>query len=204
MTSNRPFLSNFLAAFRAHSSALPKASPSITTSTTAVAAAASAQTVWSSGSAQSQHLSTVSAPRSIHTKSQAQQQHSNMQTAQTAVNQSQLYPTLSPLQHNVSPLTHASRSPPSPGPATSQSGTPVYGPPNRPTQSYPTPQEAHRRTRRGSDSSSDGGAGYRDVLGGEKWYIGGRTAAGEERFYKLSMVKRERSADRLSADRLSL
>lgn len=40
--------------------------------------------------------------------------------------------------------------------------------------------------------------------GGEKWYIGGRTAAGEERFYKLSMVKRPRSLDRLSADRMSL
>lgn len=40
--------------------------------------------------------------------------------------------------------------------------------------------------------------------GQEKWYIGGRTAGGEERYYKLSMVRRERSADRLSADRLSL
>jgi hypothetical protein len=39
----------------------------------------------------------------------------------------------------------------------------------------------------------------------EKWYIGGRTAAGEERFYKLSMVKRPRpsSADRLSLDGMS-
>lgn len=203
MTSNRPFLSNFLAAFRAHSSAIPKASPSITTSTNAVSAVASAQTVWSSGSTQSQQLSTVSAPRSIHTKSQAQQQHPN-QSTQAAVSQSQLHSALSPLQHNVSPLTHAPRSPPSPGLATSQAGTPVYGPPNRPTQSYPTPQEAARRTRRGSDSSSDGGAGFRDVLGGEKWYIGGRTAGGEERFYKLSMVRRDRSADRLSADRLSL
>jgi len=46
--------------------------------------------------------------------------------------------------------------------------------------------------------------GYRDVLGAEKWYIGGRTAAGEERFYKLSVVRRDTSADRLSADRLSL
>jgi hypothetical protein len=42
-----------------------------------------------------------------------------------------------------------------------------------------------------------------DALGPEKWYIGGRTAAGEETFYKLSMVtagtgKRVRSLDRLS------
>lgn len=56
--------------------------------------------------------------------------------------------------------------------------------------------------RRGSDSSSDGG--FRDALGGEKWYIGGRTAGGEERFYRLCMVKKERSGDRLSLDRLSL
>ncbi|KAI1119566.1 hypothetical protein F5Y14DRAFT_7761 [Nemania sp. NC0429] len=57
---------------------------------------------------------------------------------------------------------------------------------------------AHRR---GSDSSSEG---FRDVLGAEKWYIGGRTAAGEEKFFKLGVVKRVRSQDRLSLDRLSL
>jgi hypothetical protein len=57
------------------------------------------------------------------------------------------------------------------------------------------------KERRGSDSSSDG---FRDASGAEKWYIGGRTAAGEEKFYKLSMVKRPRSLDRLSIDRLSL
>ncbi|KAI0406897.1 hypothetical protein F4802DRAFT_80860 [Xylaria palmicola] len=57
---------------------------------------------------------------------------------------------------------------------------------------------AHRR---GSDSSSEG---FRDVLGADKWYIGGRTAGGEERFFKLGVVKRVRSQDRLSLDRLSL
>lgn len=55
--------------------------------------------------------------------------------------------------------------------------------------------------RRGSDSSSEG---FRDVLGADKWYIGGRTAAGEEKFFKLGVVKRVRSQDRLSLDRLSL
>ena len=49
-----------------------------------------------------------------------------------------------------------------------------------------------------------GGGGFRDALGGEKWFIGGRTAAGEERFYKLAMVQRERSGDRASLDRMSL
>lgn len=42
------------------------------------------------------------------------------------------------------------------------------------------------------------------MLGAEKWYVGGRTAAGEERFYRLGMVRKERSGDRLSLDRLSL
>ncbi|KAI8956648.1 hypothetical protein F5Y11DRAFT_342418 [Daldinia sp. FL1419] len=55
--------------------------------------------------------------------------------------------------------------------------------------------------RRGSDSSSEG---FRDVLGADKWYIGGRTAGGDERFFKLGVVKRVRSQDRLSLDRLSL
>jgi hypothetical protein len=40
--------------------------------------------------------------------------------------------------------------------------------------------------------------------GGEKWFVGGRTANGEEKYYKLSMVKRDRSSDRISADQLSL
>lgn len=60
---------------------------------------------------------------------------------------------------------------------------------------------AHSSRRRGSDSSSEG---FRDVLGADKWYIGGRTAAGEEKFFKLGVVKRQRSQDRLSLDRLSL
>jgi hypothetical protein len=42
-----------------------------------------------------------------------------------------------------------------------------------------------------------------DAMGSEKWYVGGRTATGEERFYQLSLVsgsdgKRVRSLDRLS------
>lgn len=189
MGSNRPFFSNFLAAFRAHSAALPKSSPSIST-TSAAAAAATTQSVWSSPASSPPSTShSSSEPRAINAKS-SHHQH-NQQNS------------LSPLQHNVTPLTHGPRSPPSPG-NLAVNNAPVYGPPNKPhTQSYPTPQEA-RRNRRGSDSSSDGGAGYRDVMGAEKWYIGGRTAAGEEKYYKLSMVRRDRSADRLSADRLSL
>ncbi|KUI69052.1 hypothetical protein VM1G_11526 [Cytospora mali] len=62
----------------------------------------------------------------------------------------------------------------------------------------PIPQQPRRR---GSDSSSEG---FREVLGADKMYIGGRTAAGEEKYFKLGMVRRVRSGDRLSLDRLSL
>ncbi|KAI9756687.1 MAG: hypothetical protein M1815_003052 [Lichina confinis] len=55
--------------------------------------------------------------------------------------------------------------------------------------------------RRDSSSSSEG---FRDALGTEKLYIGGRTPSGEERFYRLGMAKRHRSIDRLSLDRLSI
>ncbi|KAI0097774.1 hypothetical protein GGR51DRAFT_461456 [Nemania sp. FL0031] len=87
----------------------------------------------------------------------------------------------------------------SPPPRTGGSGVmnqlqPLHSPRPIPGGSSP----AHRR---GSDSSSEG---FRDVLGADKWYIGGRTAGGEERFFKLGVVKRVRSQDRLSLDRLSL
>jgi len=67
----------------------------------------------------------------------------------------------------------------------------------------PIPQQAGRNSgrRRGSDSSSEG---FRDALGADKLYIGGRTAFGEEKFFKLGVVRRVRSGDRLSLDRLSL
>ncbi|KAI1455976.1 hypothetical protein F4805DRAFT_434145 [Annulohypoxylon moriforme] len=85
---------------------------------------------------------------------------------------------------------------------------PIQSPPHRHHQPHHSPQP-HRPgmpipgsgRRRGSDSSSEG---FRDVLGADKWYIGGRTAGGDERFFKLGVVKRVRSQDRLSLDRLSL
>lgn len=35
-------------------------------------------------------------------------------------------------------------------------------------------------------------------------YIGGRTAGGEEKFFKLGVVRRVKSGDRMSLDRMSL
>ncbi|KAI1208340.1 uncharacterized protein F4807DRAFT_148541 [Annulohypoxylon truncatum] len=82
-------------------------------------------------------------------------------------------------------------------PLQSQQHRPHQSPqPHRP--GMPIPGSGRRR---GSDSSSEG---FRDVLGADKWYIGGRTAGGDERFFKLGVVKRVRSQDRLSLDRLSL
>ncbi|TKA25528.1 hypothetical protein B0A50_05389 [Salinomyces thailandicus] len=205
MPTQRPFLSNFLAAFRAHSQQLPKAAPSLSTSGTQ----SSTASIWTLAQppptrSQSPTASenAVTSPRPINPKA-AGNQYSNTQSTSTTAQDRQLYASLSPLQHQVSPQTHLPRSSPSPG-------LPVYGPPNKPQPSYPTCQETSisgsRARRRGSDSSSDSG-GFREVNRGTRadaWLVGGRTANGEERYYKLSMVKRDRSADRLSADRLSL
>lgn len=77
---------------------------------------------------------------------------------------------------------------------------PLHSP--RHHQGIPIPQQGNNQgRRRGSDSSSEG---FRDALGAEKLYIGGRTATGEEKFFKLGVVRRVRSGDRLSLDRLSL
>ena len=193
MPTQRPFLSNFLAAFRAHSQPLPKAQPSIQAS---AAVAASTQTYWTSAPTtqkpHAQSSESIASPKPINPKT------AGYSTSTAAAQDRQLHASLSPLQHNVSPQTHLPRSPPSPG-------LPVYGPPNKPQPSYPTSAGSEsRRTRRGSDSSSDSG-GFREVKGGgEKWFVGGRTASGEEKYYKLSMVKRDRSSDRISADQLSL
>ena len=177
------------AAFRSHTQPLPKSVASLST-TSAAAASTSTQTVWTSQPTKPQTTNTsasenaVSHPRPINAKGQNHNAQSQDKYAHPS------------LQHNVTPQTHLPRSPP-------VSGMPVYGPPNKPQPSYPTVQES-RRARRGSDSSCDSG-GFRDVRGGgEKWFIGGKTATGEEKYYKLSMVRRDRSADRISTDQLSL
>ncbi|KAK0121489.1 hypothetical protein ONS95_009783 [Cadophora gregata] len=158
MPTQRPFFSNFLAAFRAHSA--------IQTSKAQTAPSSTAQTAHPSpGTSPSQ-------PRTITTS-----------TKPSGATTAALTTLHSPRTSN-SPLSR------SPGPSTS----PVAE--NASAAKYITP-----RGRRGSDSSSEG---FRDVLGAEKWYIGGRTAAGEERYFKLGVIKRHTSRDRLSLDRLSL
>ncbi|KAK5172742.1 uncharacterized protein LTR77_002862 [Saxophila tyrrhenica] len=193
MPTQRSFFSNFLLAFRAHShQQIPKPQPSRSSN----GVSTQSQTLWTSAQPQQPSKTpsseNVTSPRPINPKAPHQYSTSHQQqpNLSTSPGSADLRPAL---QHNVSPSTHLPRSSPSPG-------LPVYGPPNKPQPSYPTAAESRSR-RRGSDSSSDSGA-FRDR--GEKWFVGGRTAAGEEKYYKLSMVKRERSADRISADQLSL
>jgi hypothetical protein len=125
---------------------------------------------------QNTHTASPSQPRSITTATKP-----NGSGATTAA----LTSLHSPRTHSTSPLSR------SPGPAnTAADGTRYEG-------RYMTSS----RGRRESDSSSEG---FRDVLGAEKWYIGGRTQTGEERYFKLGVVRRQRSGDRLSLDRLSL
>ncbi|CCU77008.1 hypothetical protein BGHDH14_bgh00907 [Blumeria hordei DH14] len=153
-TTQRPFLTNFLAAFRAHSIIQQsKASPSSSSSVPAAHSVSHAQPA------------SPSQPRSI--------------TTGTKGNATALTSLHSPCTNSTSP---SSRSP---------------------VQSSESEKNHSRYTtaRRGSDSSSED---FRDVLGTEKWYIGGRTATGEEKYFKLGVVKRHRSQDRWSLDRLSL
>jgi len=145
-------------------------------------------------------------------------------TAQSATASAYTHGTVSPQSQghdNTTPsatataatrtITTKARSP-SPGPTTvsvqstghfqpTRQHAPPYNRSTSPkTQAYPIPGASHR-SRRGSDSSSEG---FHEVMGAEKWYIGGRTATGEDKYYKLGMVKRHRSADRLSLDKLSI
>lgn len=131
----------------------------------------------SSPSQQHQHASSPSQPRTITTSTKPS---SATTTALSALH--------SPRTHSTSPLSR------SPGP----SNSPGAGAAEGVEKGRYIPNS---RGRRGSDASSEG---FRDVLGAEKWYIGGRTATGEERYFKLGVVRRQTSRDRLSLDRLSL
>jgi hypothetical protein len=162
MTTNRPFFSNFLAAFRAQSAFQKAASPS---------AAATYSHTPTTSSHTTNHTAAATT-RTITTKAGA----STSASASAAV---QATAQFQPTRQHTAPY-HRSTSPT--------------------TKSFPIPG-ASRRDRRGSDSSNEG---FHEVMGADKWYIGGRTATGEEKFYKLGMVKRHRSVDRLSLDKLSI
>ncbi|PYI22025.1 hypothetical protein BO86DRAFT_108939 [Aspergillus japonicus CBS 114.51] len=182
MSTNRPFLANFLAAFRAQSTY--KASTAGTQSTSA-----------SISSAQISQ----SAARAIATKASSNSEASSASSSTTHHYHHHSTSSSShsrPHSHHRGPLApgqgQEQSSPASPPPSSAATPPQAAGgassPPPTPAASNPIPiTNSHGRQRRGSDSSS-GSGGFRDALGPEKWYIGGRTPGGEERFYRLGMV----------------
>ncbi|KAI1638637.1 hypothetical protein F4809DRAFT_239184 [Biscogniauxia mediterranea] len=175
-SSQRPFfLSSFLAAFR------PQAPPSALSASSQANKHASQSTSGSTTyNSTPSSSSTPSAARSISNNSHSHaHSHSN--------------------SHSHSASASTSPTPQRTSSTSVMNQIPLHSPRSHPHQGMPIPGSGGRR--RGSDSSSEG---FRDVLGAEKWYIGGRTAGGEEKFFKLGVVKRVRSQDRLSLDRLSL
>jgi hypothetical protein len=191
MPTNRPFFANFLAAFRAHSSPAYKATSSPTSP---------------SGLASSAHVSTTSSTvtstitasntRTIATKATSSTSQPSNTTSpspppnpNTSLSAATSVVAASSHKHHVSPLSR------SPGVSTPHNMS--LSPPGGAS----TPLSRGRQ-RRGSDSSNSSG-GFIDALGPEKWYIGGRTSTGEEKFYRLGLVtgspgRRVRSLDRLS------
>ncbi|KAF7509165.1 hypothetical protein GJ744_008225 [Endocarpon pusillum] len=193
MPTNQPFFANFLAAFRAHSSPAYKAASSSTSPTTL---ASSAHVSTTSSTATS--TTTTPHTRSIATKAGTSPttQPSNNSPQSPPANTNNTFSTAAAVVaasshiHHVSPLSR------SPGVSTPHNMS--MSPPGGGTS---TPLSRGRQ-RRGSDSSNSSG-GFIDALGPEKWYIGGRTATGEEKFYRLGLVtggpgRRVRSLDRLS------
>ncbi|CAI7566901.1 unnamed protein product [Penicillium glandicola] len=177
MSSNRPFLSNFLAAFRAQSTY--KATQQVGTTSTLSSAqiSQSARTIATKAANSTQGSSAPSSASAAHNHNHNPNHHNH---------------------HHTHTSSSTSASTPSTGPVQGPSPTPSHhyhhdqpSLPSTPPSSTSTPIPINRgsadRQRRGSDSSS-GSGGFRDAIGPEKWYIGGRTPAGEERFYRLGMV----------------
>lgn len=191
MPTQRPFFANFFSAFRARSSPTFQAKSSTTTgaiSPSILSASAHVSTTTTT-------VTSANAPRNITTKSVPD---STAQTINTATI-SQPVKTASTSPFGATTLTSGSpgttfyRRPPSPSP---HGHNLALSPPG-----HTTPITRGRQRRDSGSSNSSGG--FMDAMGSEKWYVGGRTATGEERFYQLSLVsgsdgRRVRSLDRLS------
>ena len=205
MPTNRPFFANFFSAFRARTSPTFQAKSSSTSPSTTFAAA-TAQLVTSPAGPITAAL--ASSPRTISTKaaSEASQPSTNHNGQPSNTRQNGPSPFSATAAVAISSHTHShpsryppplSRSPGTSSPLNNRSFSPSAG------SSTPYTSQARERQRRGSDSSNSSG-GFMDALGHEKWYIGGRTAGGEERFYRLGLVTGGSSRRVGSADRLSL
>jgi hypothetical protein len=191
--TQRPFFANFFSAFRARTNPTFQAKSSPANSTIPPGSLAA-----------SAHVSTttttvMSNPRSITTKAG----NSNTQIQDAPTITSPTRSTASPFSAAaaaVAASSHRYASPYSRSPGTSSPGGPHSMALSPPGTATPL---TRGRQRRESDSSNSSG-GFMDALGPEnKWYIGGRTVTGEEKFYRLGLVtgasgRRVRSLDRLS------
>jgi hypothetical protein len=192
MPTNRPFFANFLAAFRAHSVPAYKATSSATSSSTLASSAhipTTSSTVTSSTTTASHARSIASKATSSAPLPSNSSSHSPSANPNNALSSAAAVVAASSHIHHVSPLSR------SPGVTTPHNMS--ISPPGGTS----TPLSRGRQ-RRGSDSSNSS-AGFIDAMGPEKWYIGGRAATGEEKFYRLGLVtggpgRRVRSLDRLS------
>lgn len=189
MSTNRPFLANFLAAFRAQSTY--KASTAGTPSAAGPSSSLSATQIAQGARA----IATKAGAGSNATSSADQASSSTTAAVQAASNHhyhhhpSSAAAASSHARPHSHPRPSLNQTPASTESPASSVSTPLApSSPPTPASSNPIPiADGHDRQRRGSDSSS-GSGGFRDALGPEKWYIGGRTAGGEERFYRLGMV----------------
>lgn len=183
MSTNRPFLANFLAAFRAQSTYKATSQPvgsggtsSLSTAQISQSARAIATKAANSAQAGSSPSGSGSGPASHHSHHNHHTHSSSTSTSATGTAGPVQGPAPAPAHHYHHSTAQADSSLPCSPPTTSASSTPI-----------PINRGHADRQRRGSDSSS-GSGGFRDAIGPEKWYIGGRTPAGEERFYRLGMV----------------
>ncbi|KAK4213943.1 hypothetical protein QBC37DRAFT_162263 [Rhypophila decipiens] len=180
MSSQRPFfLSTFFAAFRQQPTALGSASQAQPPNKHSSQATAGGPSSYSTSSTVARAVSSAAAAASGGASPSGGAQSPGA-VGPSSPPSTQTRPTGG--MYSQFPYHHTSRAA-MPIPSAHQSARPRAG------------------RRRGSDSSSEG---FREVNGAEKLYIGGRTATGEEKFFKLGVVKRVRSGDRLSLDRLSL
>ncbi|CAP99381.1 hypothetical protein E8E15_010897 [Penicillium rubens] len=180
MSNNRPFLANFLAAFRAQSTYKPTQQVGNTTSTLSSAQISqSARTIATkaANSAQGSSVpSSASATAHHNHNHNHNHNHHNHHTHTSSSSSSATTTPAGPVQGPSPAPSHHYHHDQTSLPSTPPSSTPI-----------PINRDTPDRQRRGSDSSS-GSGGFRDAIGPEKWYIGGRTPAGEERFYRLGMV----------------
>lgn len=191
MPTQRPFFANFFSAFRARSSPTFQAKSSTTTgaiSPSILSASAHVSTTIATATS-------ASNPRNITTKAvpDASVQGSTTAAISQPIKTGGASPFGATTLTSSSPGTAFYRRPPSPSP---HGHNLALSPPGH------TNPITRGRQRRDSGSSNSSG-GFMDAMGSEKWYVGGRTATGEERFYQLSLVsgsdgKRVRSLDRLS------